>query len=144
MRTALCRSASAARSSMKSVLVISSFALAVSSPSFVQAQWQTDGAPVCTALHDQTKPSLIQDGAGGLFVVWQDARNGTDSNIYLQRLNGNGVAQWTAGGVALCSAAGNQVDARIEVVFVKDQSTANVTAVLLQPNALQPVPCRWN
>jgi hypothetical protein len=36
------------------------------------------------------------------------------------------------------------VDARVEVVFVKDASTANITSVLLQPNSLQPVPCRWN
>jgi hypothetical protein len=36
------------------------------------------------------------------------------------------------------------VDAPIQVVWPRDLNTANITAVLLQPNSLQPVPCRWN
>jgi hypothetical protein len=36
------------------------------------------------------------------------------------------------------------VDTPIQVVWPKDPRHANITAVLLLPNSLEPVPCRWN
>jgi hypothetical protein len=36
------------------------------------------------------------------------------------------------------------VDAPIQVVWPRDAASANITGVLLAPNSLQTVPCRWN
>lgn len=71
-------------------------------------QWATDGVPISTAPNDQQAPALISDGAGGALIVWQDNRSGTTSDIYAQRVGPDGKAQWTADGVPLSIAAGNQ------------------------------------
>jgi hypothetical protein len=72
-------------------------------------QWTTDGVAVCTALENQTKPMMISDGAGGAIIVWTDRRNGFDADIYAQRLSAAGVPLWTANGVPVCTAAGDQL-----------------------------------
>ena len=71
------------------------------------AQWTANGVAVCTALLE-THPNVVADGAGGAIVAWQDNRTEVDFDIYAQRLNAAGVAQWTANGVALCTATGDQ------------------------------------
>jgi len=71
-------------------------------------QWTADGVALCTAASDQLYPTIVSDGAGGAIVTWQDYRSGTTSDIYAQRVNAAGVPQWTANGVALCTAAGVQ------------------------------------
>jgi hypothetical protein len=76
------------------------------------ALWTANGVPVCTATGDQDNPVLVGDGSGGVLITWGDDRSG-DSDIYAQRLNSNGVAQWTANGVALCTAAGEQSHPKI-------------------------------
>ena len=72
------------------------------------AQWTTNGVAICTATGDQTTPAVVSDDAGGAIVVWVDFRGGAESDIYGQRVNGAGAVQWTANGVALCSAATDQ------------------------------------
>jgi hypothetical protein len=69
--------------------------------------WNADGVALCTALNDQTSPAIVSDGEGGAIVAWTDSRSGTE-DMYAQRVNATGVPQWTADGVALCAAAGNQ------------------------------------
>ena len=71
-------------------------------------QWGGNGIALCTAAFDQTSPQIVSDGAGGAIVVWADGRNGTDDDIYAQRVNGSGVRQWATNGVALSVAAENQ------------------------------------
>jgi hypothetical protein len=46
-------------------------------------------------------------------VTWVDSRSGTSKDIYAQKLNAAGAAQWTNSGVAVCAAAGDQDNARI-------------------------------
>src|SRR5262245_47466775 len=71
--------------------------------------WPEDGVPICKYTGAQTNPKVLSDGAGGAFVVWEDARNGaTNLDIYAQRVNSFGVPQWTAGGVLVCGAANNR------------------------------------
>ena len=53
--------------------------------------WPADGAPVSTAPGDQLLPVSIPDGAGGAILTWQDGRNGTDLNIYAQRVDRYGL-----------------------------------------------------
>ncbi len=70
-------------------------------------QWTADGVALCTATGSQQNCQIVSDGAGGAIVTWQDARSGTN-DIYAQRVSSTGVPQWTADGVALCTAVGSQ------------------------------------
>ncbi len=82
-------------------------------------QWTTaaaGGVVICTATGHQPSTStvsgvnLIPDGSNGAIFIWDDARNGsTDVNVYAQRVNSAGVAQWATDGVLVSSATGNQV-----------------------------------
>jgi hypothetical protein len=70
-------------------------------------QWTADGVAICTATNDQRTPTIVSDGAGGAIITWDDGRS--DSyDIYAQRINASGVVQWTADGVAICTATNAQ------------------------------------
>jgi hypothetical protein len=71
-------------------------------------QWTANGAAICTATGDQYSPTIVSDGAGGAIVTWHDYRSGSNTDIYAQRVNASGTPQWTANGVALCAATGDQ------------------------------------
>jgi Secretion system C-terminal sorting domain len=79
-------------------------------PFVARAQWPLDGVVLCTAANSQYTPTIVPDGAGGAIVTWHDYRSGTNADIYAQRVNASGVPQWTADGVALCTAASDQHD----------------------------------
>jgi hypothetical protein len=73
------------------------------------AQWTANGVAYCTSPGDQFIRDFDSDGSGGIIVVWDDKRSGTDNvDVYAQRINGSGVAQWTPGGKAICTAINNQ------------------------------------
>lgn len=71
--------------------------------------WPDNGLPVCTAAGDQLGGQLVLSAAGGVFVVWGDARSGV-SDIYAQRVLANGVTDpaWPVNGAPVCTAAGAQ------------------------------------
>ena len=73
-------------------------------------QWHADGVALCTAANDQLYPTVALDGANGLIVTWEDDRSGTsgNTNIYAQRVAKDGLVQWTADGVAVCTAPNRQ------------------------------------
>jgi hypothetical protein len=77
--------------------------------------WTTVAITICAAVGDQTYPVAISDGEGGAVIAWQDGRMG-NADVYAQRVDSSGVVQWTADGVAVCSAAENQYG----VVIVPD------------------------
>jgi hypothetical protein len=64
--------------------------------------WAADGVAVCAFL--SSRPSIVSDGTGGAVIAWGDGRTNVSYDVYAQRLNGSGVNQWTANGVALCTA----------------------------------------
>jgi hypothetical protein len=70
-------------------------------------QWAADGVAICTATGSQYYPKIVSDGAGGAIVTWEDYRSGP-GDIYAQRILAGGTVQWTANGVALCTATGEQ------------------------------------
>ncbi|BBJ24642.1 hypothetical protein [Candidatus Nitrotoga sp. AM1P] len=79
------------------------------------AAWSTNPAvnnAVSTAANHQSYPIIISDGSGGAIITWQDARSGTN-DIYAQRINASGVVQWTADGVAISTAAEDQVNSTL-------------------------------
>jgi hypothetical protein len=71
--------------------------------------WTLDGVAICTAAKAQIAPQIVADDAGGAIIVWEDGRvSGLNTGIFAQRINAAGAVQWTANGVALCTAANNQ------------------------------------
>jgi hypothetical protein len=77
------------------------------------AVWTAGGVAVCTATAGQSKPDIVSDGAGGAIIAWYDLRGGSNYDIYAQRVNGLGNVLWTANGVPLCTAAGQQQDPKV-------------------------------
>ncbi len=70
--------------------------------------WTPNGVPVCTSANDQGSISVATDGSGGVFIAWQDLRTGANYDVYAQRLNAGGTAQWTANGVGVATGTGGQ------------------------------------
>ncbi|MEO7312249.1 MAG: hypothetical protein ABIX01_17745 [Chitinophagaceae bacterium] len=82
--------------------------------------WTTGGVAICTAPGNQDAYSdnsnTGSDGSGGAFIFFNDFRNdipdslgnSTNSDVFGQRVDASGAAQWTANGLALSTAAGNQ------------------------------------
>ena len=88
---------------ISSVILLLSF-------SQLSSQWSYNPAintPVCTNTGEQIENRIMEDGTGGCYIVWRDYRNGAP-DIYLQRLNKNGVALWTINGVAACTNTADQ------------------------------------
>ena len=77
-------------------------------------QWTAGGVVVCNALEAQNNPQIATDGSGGAVIVWADYRNTLDADVYAQRLDASGAAQWTANGVSVVSSmTGDQNGCRI-------------------------------
>ena len=66
-------------------------------------QWTSNGVAICTATSDQSVPTIVSDGSGGAIITWRDSRSGIN-DIYARRINASGTVQWTANGVAVCTA----------------------------------------
>jgi hypothetical protein len=64
-------------------------------------QWTPEGVAVCTAPSYQLGERIATDGDGGVIVVWHDERSGSSFDIYAQRIDRDGVAQWTTNGVPI-------------------------------------------
>lgn len=99
-------------------------------------QWGANGIAVSTAVNDQRKPRLVSDGSGGAIIVWEDHRSGTFSDIYAQRVNTTGIAQWTANGISISTAANNQWNPRIvadgsggAIIAWEDRSTLATSGI---------------
>jgi hypothetical protein len=86
--------------------------LVIAVPS-VWASWVPDGVPLCTAAYNQYVGPITSDGAGGAIAAWNDQRGGIYYDIYAQRVNASGIVQWTVDGVALCTAANDQMNLAI-------------------------------
>ena len=75
--------------------------------------WSRDGVLISESGSDQRNPAIIGDGAGGGIIVWRDARNGTNYDIYAERVDGSGANQWALNGIPICTAAGDQESPQI-------------------------------
>jgi hypothetical protein len=69
--------------------------------------WTVDGVPVCTAVSNQEWPVIVADGAGGAVIAWHDLRF-NNYDVFGQRVDSLGTVLWTADGVSMCTASGNQ------------------------------------
>jgi hypothetical protein len=82
-------------------------AIFLGTSSVSQAEWIENGIPICTAPANQQLPFVVSDGGGGAIIVWLDYTTGT-SDIYAQRVDGDGNTLWTTDGIAVCAATGSQ------------------------------------
>jgi len=70
--------------------------------------WTANGVPVCTAPEDQRSPITVSDHSDGAIIAWRDARSSTNYDIYGQRVDSAGSAEWATNGVPVCTADGDQ------------------------------------
>jgi hypothetical protein len=76
--------------------------------------WGADGVGVCPQTDYQFWPDLVDDGAGGAIITWEDYRSATDTtDVYAQRITKGGAVAWAVDGVSISSTAGVQRQARI-------------------------------
>ncbi|MCK4538203.1 MAG: hypothetical protein KAV42_05335, partial [Candidatus Krumholzibacteria bacterium] len=76
------------------------------------ALWTEGGVSVCNASGYKYYPRAVPGGDGGAVIVWQDGRSG-NYDIYMQKLDGDGIQQWLASGFALCTAPDDQREPRL-------------------------------
>ena len=70
--------------------------------------WGAAGLAVCTLAGEQLFPALAPDGTGGAIIVWEDTRTSAASDLWVQRVSGNGATRWAAGGAPVSTASGSQ------------------------------------
>ncbi len=72
-------------------------------------QWTGNGVTVCSAAGDPDNARITGNGSGGAFISWGDERAGTAAiDIFAQNIGSDGVPLWTADGMLICGASGNQ------------------------------------
>jgi len=69
--------------------------------------WNENGVQVSTASGNQNSAQVIEDGAGGIIIVWQDYRH-ENADIYAQRLSPQGEVLWGGEGAPVSKAAAGQ------------------------------------
>jgi hypothetical protein len=78
-----------------------------------EACWTANGRSVCTAVGHQSINGLLVDETGGLILVWDDSRKGGEqTEVYAQRLNLSGTAQWASNGALVANGLRYQYGAR--------------------------------
>ena len=73
----------------------------------IHAQWQLDGIPLCGAAGEQLHPAAVRTSSG-IIAAWEDYRSG-NADIYAQSIGLTGSTAWTANGIAVCTAAQQQL-----------------------------------
>lgn len=71
----------------------------------VHAGWSPDpgvNLRICAAGQEQFLPVAASDGAGGIYIAWQDARETYPARVYLQRVAADGATAWTVDGLPAC------------------------------------------
>jgi hypothetical protein len=72
--------------------------------------WNADAVAISTAGYAQQDPRLTPDDQGGVFVAWDDTRDGNAPHfdVYAQHIDANGNTLLATDGLAICVAPGEQ------------------------------------
>ncbi len=93
--------------SARCITIIVCLALLTTSIAFAWPDDPLANVPVSTVPGEKADVYLVSDSHNGALIVWEDKRDG-DWDIYLQRLNQDGIPIWTQDGVSVCSADDHQ------------------------------------
>ena len=79
--------------------------------------WGDNGIALSTAPFAQIGQRMAADDNGGVYVVWDDLRNGNSPNddIYAQHLDADGTALWGTDGKPICTQANTQSGCLVKV-----------------------------
>jgi hypothetical protein len=83
--------------------------------------WPAGGLVVYAAATARSNPSLLSDGAGGVFIAWEDSR-GASIDIYAMRLLANGslAVGWPSSGLLVSTAGLSTTDPDNGIVMAPD------------------------
>jgi hypothetical protein len=70
--------------------------------------WGEAGVPVVNLPHTQYAPQISRWKNGSVIVVWEDYRSGKNYELYLQKLNHEGLSSWSANGIKIQSRDGGR------------------------------------
>ncbi len=73
------------------------------------ALWTAQGVEITIGDNFWDSPALTLDGAGGIYVVYQQIDE-ENWNIYAQRIDRDGIIQWSTAGVAICQESNDQTN----------------------------------
>ncbi|MBS7787990.1 T9SS type A sorting domain-containing protein [Flavobacterium sp. CYK-55] len=76
-------------------------------------QWAENGIPVCSSIGDVYAVQSVVDSQNNLLVLWEDERNGTEGDVYLQKINPQGNIQWPVDGIGVATGSSGQLIPRI-------------------------------
>jgi hypothetical protein len=80
------------------------------------AKWQTNGVSVCSAFDNQEEADMTNENVtNGVIVTWTDHRSliSHNSDIFIQKIDTLGVAQWQLDGIALTSSNYDQKNSNV-------------------------------
>ncbi|MFX1572975.1 MAG: hypothetical protein ACFFB0_09510 [Promethearchaeota archaeon] len=77
------------------------------------AKWTVNGIPLTNEIVIVEYPQICSDGAGGAIIAWTKNLGSGNYDVYAQRINFNGVDQWTTNGEAISTAPGSQRSIKI-------------------------------
>ena len=72
--------------------------------------WSDSGLSVCNVPSDKSEARLVLDCDGNVFVVWEDFRNETDQDLYLQKITPSGELAFPVSGLPVCILEDDQLD----------------------------------
>ncbi len=72
------------------------------------ATWTSNGSPVCIASGNQKDFDIVVNFVDGMILSWADKRNSLDYDIYAQKINPTGSAQWATDGIPVTTAVFDQ------------------------------------
>jgi hypothetical protein len=76
--------------------------------------WDVNGVAVASFPSTKLNPKIQKGKFGGVYLTWQDFRNGFDYDIFAQRFNEEGVKVWNEGGLAISENFGSQINPKLD------------------------------
>ncbi|MBU0690856.1 T9SS type A sorting domain-containing protein [bacterium] len=77
--------------------------------------WEYNGMRVILSDEPVNRPIQAFSEQNGLYVIWEDFRNGSNLDLYAQRIDDEGNLLWDEAGLLLCGESGDQQTASIAI-----------------------------
>ena len=73
-------------------------------------EWGLEGVEIVSLIDNQEHAKVIPDGQGNTIIAWEDRRNGSDYDLYIQKVDASGAELWGANGTPVCQINGDQIE----------------------------------